>query len=362
MPRPLSVLMTHEVFPPEIRGGGEYIALRIAKGLQERGIRVRVLTTGDPTITSHQGVQTERLPIGRYAFNLKVGRIVEAARTVDVLQTFNYHACLPSLLAARYLSKPVICEMLGLFGPAWLDMRGRTIGRLYQSWERFLVSRSYDRTLFFSAPSRMQGLALGAAAERSSVNPPGIDLELLGCATARKPFVLFAGKFDVRKGIRELLTVAAALPDIPFQVVGWGDGLGKLRDAGLKNLTITWEGPAAGGGPLYRNLLSEALVLLFPSHSETFGLVLAEAMASGCAIVSTIDTIPFAGTLVAPGDEAAMIDAIRRMFSDQPFTQELGRRNRTIAAAYTWDAHVDRLVETYQSVLDARRETPQHRA
>jgi len=356
--RPLSVLLTHEVFPPEIRGGGEYIALRVAMALQERGIQVQVLTTGDPANTSHQGVQTERLPIGRYGFNLKVGRIIAAARSVDVLQTFNYHACLPSLIAARYLSKPIICEILGLFGLAWLDMRGRTIGRLYQSWERFVVSRSYDRTVFLSARSRMQGLALGATAERSMVNPPGIDFDQLDCAAVRKPFVLFAGKFDVRKGIRELLTVAAALPDIPFHVVGWGDGLPMLQDANLKNMTITVEHAASGGGLQYHSLLRDALVLLFPSHSETFGLVLAEAMASGCAIVSTIDTIPFAGTLVAPGDDAAMIEAIRRMWSDQPFTQELGRRNRTMAAAYTWDAHVDRLVETYESLLNARRASP----
>jgi glycosyltransferase involved in cell wall biosynthesis len=356
--RPISVLLTHEVFPPDIRGGGEYIALRVATGLQDRGMEVKVLTTGDPANTWHQGVQTERLPIGRYGLNFRVGRIIAAAQAVDVLQTFNYHACIPTLIAARYLSKPVVCEIFGLFGRAWLDMRGPAMGRLYRSWERFIISRPYDRTVFLSEASRAQGLALGAAAERSTVNPPGIEFDKLDSATVRKPFVLYAGKFDVRKGIRELVKVAAALPDISFHAIGWGDGEALLREANLKNLTITVESPVAGGGSHYRNLLRDALVLLFPSHSETFGLVVAEAMASGCAIVSTIDTIPFSGALVAPGNVSEMIDAIRRMWANQPLTRELGLSNRTKASAYTWNSHVDRLVETYESLLASRRASP----
>jgi glycosyltransferase involved in cell wall biosynthesis len=353
--RQRSVLITHEVFPPDIRGGGEYVAMRVATGLRDRGIRTRVLTTGDPAVTSYEGVETERLPVGRYGFNLRVARIVAAARTFDLIQTFNYHACLPSLLAARYLGKPVVCEILGLFGPSWRDMRGPATGRLFEAWERFIVSRPYDSTLFLSESSRREGIALGAAPPRCSVNTPGIDFDQLECSEVRQPFVLFAGRFDVRKGIHELLTVAAALPHVSFQAVGWGAGAGSLREANLPNLAVHVEDAKTGGANRYRKLLRNALVLLFPSHAETFGLVMAEAMASGCAIVSTVDTMPFAGTPFAPGDTGAMIAAIRQMWSDPEGTRELGIRNRSIAGTFTWDAHIDRLLHIYDSHLDPGR-------
>jgi len=57
--RPLSVLLTHEHYLPDMRGGGEYVVHRTASALQARGMRVRVLTTGDPAITNHEGVATE---------------------------------------------------------------------------------------------------------------------------------------------------------------------------------------------------------------------------------------------------------------------------------------------------------------
>ena len=97
----MNVLLTHERFLPDFGGGGEYIVFRTATGLQARGVDVRVLTTGDPALRSYQGVPTERLPISRYAFNLQVGAIAARARTHELIHTFTYHACLPSLLAAE---------------------------------------------------------------------------------------------------------------------------------------------------------------------------------------------------------------------------------------------------------------------
>lgn len=352
-PASLSVLLTHESFPPDFRGGGEYVALRTAAGLRERGVTVRVLTTGKPCIREYEGIPTDRLPISRYGLNLRSGSVAAAARDADIIHTFNYHACLPSLMAARRLGKPVACEVLALFGGAWRQMRGPVVGRMFQNWERFTLSRDYDRTIFLSDGSRSAGIALGASADRSLVNPPGIDHDRLACQEEREPFVAFAGRLDVRKGIHHLMAVARALPDIPFRAVGWSDNIAALRASAPANLEIIEE----RNGPRYPDVISRALILLLPSHAETFGVTLAEAMASGCAVVSSIDTIPFAGKLVAPGDEAAMVDAVRLMWADQAATAACGRQNRQSAACYTWDTHIDRLLESYRSMLNERRRT-----
>jgi glycosyltransferase involved in cell wall biosynthesis len=349
--RPLSILLTHECYLPDMRGGGEYVVHRTAKALQDRGLRVRVLTTGDPTMTAHDGIMTERLPISRYRLNLQSATIAQAAKDVDLIQTFTYHACLPSLWAGRRLGIPVVCEVLALFGATWRAMRGPILGRAFQGWERFLVAQRYDGVVFLSESSRLQGVASGVDPERSWVNAPGLDHTRLRPTAAREAFVLFAGKLDARKGIHHLFTVARALPNISFRAVGWSDEIAELRASAPPNLTIIDD----RGSPAYVDLLGRALILLAPSYAETFGVVVAEAMASGCAIVSSIDTLSFHGACVSPGDEAAMIAAVSRLWADPAGTAELGRRNRIAAAVYTWGSHVDRLIELYQAVLPRLR-------
>src|SRR5512146_313965 len=103
----MRVLVTHERFLPDFCGGCEYGVYSMARGLQDRGVTVSVLTTGDPQKTEYGGLQTRRLPIHRYRMNLAVEEVMDAARNADLIQTSNYHASLPSIQAGRRLSKPV---------------------------------------------------------------------------------------------------------------------------------------------------------------------------------------------------------------------------------------------------------------
>ncbi|MGE0417403.1 MAG: glycosyltransferase family 4 protein [Acetobacteraceae bacterium] len=343
----LRVLITHERFPPDFAGGGEEVVLRTATGLMALGHQVHVLTAGDPAITSHAGVPTERLPISRYRFNLSTSTIAAAARRADLIHTFTYHACLPSLMAARRVGKPIVCEVLALFGDTWRSMRGPAIGRLFQAWERFLVTRRYDRTLFLSEPSRQIALRLGAPAEQSMVLSPGIEPARFSPDGQGDPLVLFAGRMDRRKGFHHVMAAARALPDIPFCAVGWADDLAALRSAAPANLEIV----ESTGNGAYVDLLKRASIFLFPSYSETYGIVVAEAMAAGCAVISSVDTIAFAGDAVAPGDEAAMIAAIRRRWDDPAGTRVLGQENLRRARSFTWEAHMDRLQAVYADML-----------
>ena len=135
----MDVLVTHERFLPDFCGGCEYGVFHMARGLQQRGVGVRILTTGDPRKTEYEGLSTRRLPIHRYRMNLAVEEIVDCARHADLIQTSNYHASLPSMLAGRRLHKPVFLLVTALCGRAWLDMRGRILGRAYAMWERYLM-------------------------------------------------------------------------------------------------------------------------------------------------------------------------------------------------------------------------------
>jgi glycosyltransferase involved in cell wall biosynthesis len=351
----MNVLLTHERFLPDFGGGGEYIVFRTATGLLARGVNVRVLTTGDPALRCYQGVPTERLPISRYAFNLQVGPIAAQARAHELIHTFAYHACLPSLLAARRADRPVVCEILGLFGPAWRAMKGPLIGRAFEAWERFLVSRPYDRRIFLSQANRdAPPKRIGAADD--VVIEPGIDYSGLSPDKCRKPSVVFAGKLDARKGIHHVLAVARSLPDIPFRVFGWADDISALRALAPANVQIV----ESKNSNNYHAALSEATIFFFPSYAETFGIVVAEAMAAGCAVVSSVDTISFAGAYVAPGDEAAMISALRRIYDDPVGTAALGEENQRRAARFSWETHIERLLKVYDETLAAHRAKRRH--
>jgi glycosyltransferase involved in cell wall biosynthesis len=345
----MKVLLTHERFLPDFGGGGEHIVAETALQLIKRGIDVQVLTTGDPRVASYRDVPTARLPMSRYRFNLTVRRIARMAAGADLIHTFSYHACLPSLLAGRAVRKPVVCTCLALFRDAWLAMRGPFAGRAFRAWERFLTTLPYTRTLFLSEYSRDQGLALGVSSHSASVSYPGFDSALFVPAPQKEDFVLFAGKFEIRKGIFDVTEVARALPQVRFRMIGWGSEIEALRRAAPANVTIARE---TGGGNEYRALLSRARIFFFPSKAETFGISLVEAMASGCAIVSSVP-LDFAGIRVAAGDHTSMTRAIAQLWNSPQTCGANGYRNVQLAAQYTWDRYADAVIEAYSQVMPA---------
>ncbi len=340
----MKVLITHELFAPDFAGGGEYVALETARGLQQRGVDVRVLTTGDPAMTDYEGIPTTRLPIHRYRLNFAARTIAAHARDVDLVHTFNYHACWPSLRAARSLNKPVVCQILGLFGEAWKRMRPPGIARVWMAWERFLARRPFDRVICPSDTSRDLAVSMGADSRRAVVNNPGIDVDAYRPTRPKEDVVLFVGKRERRKGIGEVFEVARRLPHVRFELFGWdGD---HLRATAPPNVDFV----AFERGPPLRRAFARARIFLFPSHAETFGIAVAEAMAAGCAIVSTVP-LPFEGARVAVGDVEAMTAAVDRLWGDRACCTRMGQVNQDWAGYYTWSRYTDTLLEVYRGVL-----------
>ena len=347
--RALKVLLTHHYFPPDFAGGGEAVALGTAHGLMKRGVDLRVLTTGDPKITHYEGIPTERIPIHRYRFNFETDRIAEMARDVDLIQTFNYHACWPSLKAAERLGKPVVCVILGLFQGEWNRMRPPLVAPLWTWLERRMILGNYSRVMFLSDYSRNIGLSMGVAPGRTGVINPGIELADYAPAEPKDDVVFFTGKLDERKGTDSLFDVARRLPHVRFRVMGWGPKEESIKRNAPGNIEFV---PFERGAALCR-AFGKARIYFFPSRAETFGIALVEAMASGCAVVSSVP-LEFAGIRIDAGDNAGMADAIDRLWSDHDATARMGRRNVELAQKYNWDRYTDILMETYANVLSGR--------
>jgi glycosyltransferase involved in cell wall biosynthesis len=105
-------------------------------------------------------------------------------------------------------------------------------------------------------------------------------------------------------------------------------------------------------------LYASADAFVFASETETLGLVVLEAMASGLPVVA----VPAGGVAehlrdgengiaVGVGDIDAMASGMVRLATDETLRRRLARGAVATAEALTWDAELDRLDRSYREVL-----------
>jgi glycosyltransferase involved in cell wall biosynthesis len=178
--------------------------------------------------------------------------------------------------------------------------------------------------------------------------------------------VLFVAHLDrahVRKGLDFLLETLASLDLANVRLLVVGDG--ELRPAyadradglGLGDRVVFAGRVAHAELPGY---YTAADMVVIPSRPpESFGLALAEGMASGrpvigCNIpgVRTVVTDGETGFLVEPGDRVALRDRISTLVQDPPLREAMGARGRQrVVEHYSWDIVARRLSRLYEEVL-----------
>lgn len=341
----MKILITHELFLPDFHGGGEKIVYEMARGLKEKGIEIKVLTTGNPKIKEFKNIRTIRIPINRYLMNFAVPWICKHAKDVDLIQTNNYNACLPSLIAGKLLKKPVVCMVHGMYRDRWIKMRGPILGTISKYMEKLQVDHSFDKIVFYSDFARDEGLRAGIPEKITKIVLPGIEHEKYH-VKKKDWFVLFVGRLAKQKGLDDLIEVAKELPDVHFKLVGSGEEEERLKSIAPKNVEFVG---FRSGKPLYE-LYARAAIFCLPSVAETFGLVLLEAMASGCAIVSTIP-INYEGIKVDHGNKGQLKNAIQYLIDNKKMALKMGKINRRKAKEYTWNKFTNGLIKIYDEFV-----------
>jgi glycosyltransferase involved in cell wall biosynthesis len=97
----------------------------------------------------------------------------------------------------------------------------------------------------------------------------------------------------------------------------------------------------------------QADLFVLPSRRESFGLVLAEAMACGLPVVATTaGAIPevvedgATGLLVQPGDTRRLADAVNSLLEDPERMRDMGLKGRKrVEQTFTWDLVATRIVK-----------------
>jgi phosphatidylinositol alpha-mannosyltransferase len=236
---------------------------------------------------------------------------------------------------------------------------------------RRAVSAPLGRIAFGIAVSRAaKRFARTIYRGRTAVVPNGVDLERFAPPHLPRPprepgrplRVLFVGRFgEARKGFGVLLAAAALLRRrgvaLELRVAGAGPAerfRGRPGAAAARFLGTIGDAALAAE---YR----DADVFCAPSlGSEAFGLVLLEAMASGCpAVASDIpgyaEAARGAALLVPPRDAPALAGALARAATDAPLRARLAAAGRARAEALSWRLVAERVLHVYRAAGAAER-------
>ena len=224
-------------------------------------------------------------------------------------------------------------------------------------------------------------LAVSEAAKRTvaehfpgeyEVVPNAIDVERFASPASRpslmpdgRPYVLYVGRLEPRKGIDRLLramaTVRRRVPCAQLVVVGDGPDRAALEvaahdmDAGVLFAGRVSDDDLPG-------FYSAADVVCSPAlGDESFGIVLLEAMAAGRPIVATniagyAELLAPAGCarLAAVDDPESLAREICLVLEDASLARTLGLRGAKAAKRYDWKVVAKRLEEIYYGITPVR--------
>ena len=164
----------------------------------------------------------------------------------------------------------------------------------------------------------------------ASLYDPGLRGDLAGLP---RPIFLTVGRIAVEKNFSAFLAL-----DLPGSKVVIGEGP-KLEELKRRHPEAHFLGKHEGRD--LARLYASADVFVFPSRTDTFGLVLLEAMASGLPVAA----YPVTGPIDVIGDSGAGIldeDLRRAALAALEIPRE---RARAHALRYTWTASADQFVE-----------------
>lgn len=291
----------------------------------------------------------------------------------EALETFQpdlVHVVNPAVLglAGIYYSKAMNVPLVASYHthlPKYLEHYG--LGMLEGvMWELIKAMHNQARINLVTSTA-MQTELSDHGVERIQVWQRGVDTELFRPQLARlemrhrlteghpeDPLLLYIGRLSAEKEIDRIKPVLEAIPNARLALVGDGPYRAEL-EAHFSGTSTNFVGYLAGEELASAYASADAFV--FPSRTETLGLVLLEAMAAGCPVVAAnsggipdIVTDGVNGYLFNPLDEMGAITATQRLL--QGGERDMLRQNAVAEAEkWGWAAATRQLQQFYSAVL-----------
>ena len=234
-------------------------------------------------------------------------------------------------------------------------------------WELLKVAHN-QAALNLCTSTAMQEELTDHGIERVAVWQRGVDTELFQPELANPemrsrlsqgnpdgPLLLYVGRLSAEKEIDRIKPVLESIPNARLALVGDGPYRQELEQhfAGTATHFV---------GYLTGRDLGEAFAsadaFVFPSRTETLGLVLLEAMAAGCPVVAArsggiTDIVDDGvnGYLFDPKDEEGATKATQKLLSQTAEREMLRENARKEAERWGWAAATQQLADFYESIL-----------
>jgi len=389
--RPARVLYCTDTYPPQVNGVSVVTALSVA-GLRARGWETVVIAPRypgngpDPFDPGGDPTQRERI-VGIANVSLPLYPDVRLAapdiRTVVTeVRRFSpdlVHCATEFVLgrvgqwAAMREGIPVVSSYhtdfsryVAAYGAPWL--RGtvtRYIGRFHSRSRRVFTP---------SAPAREDLRAFGVrnvevwgcGVDTDAFHPSRRSAPLRDAYGSRDTCIfLHVGRLAPEKGVDRILEAyGRARAQVPagtmhLIIAGAGPKEAELRESAADGITFL--------GNLDRNTVLPRLyascdAFVFSSLTETLGLVVLEAMASGLPVIATpaggvadhlYDGVN--GIAYPPGDVDALSRAMVGLALDRQRARRLGAGARATAERLSWEVELDRLDAIYRDVCGFAR-------
>jgi glycosyltransferase involved in cell wall biosynthesis len=165
------------------------------------------------------------------------------------------------------------------------------------------------------------------------------------------------GRLAPEKGIERLKVILQEVPNTRLAIIGDGPARRDLEREFAGTRTV-FTGVLQGED--LASAYASADAFLFPSTTDTLGLAMIEALASGLPIVAARSGA--SQEVVNEGENAllyeadsadSLVAAIRRLFSDDAFREALARGARATAEERDWESSTCTLRGYYEQALEA---------
>lgn len=188
--------------------------------------------------------------------------------------------------------------------------------------------------------------------------------------------VLYVGRLEPRKGVLDLAVAAALVrkknPGLKFRFVGRDMPSGRAKDSCAEQIRkITREDSGVEILPpqtaeRVQQLYGESDICCFPSHWESFGLVLLEAMAAGRAVIASrgsgmaeIIEDQKTGLLVESHSPKKLTEAIQLLAGNRDLRLRLGKAARAkVLERYSAKVVLEKQEDHYQKIIKGHGKRP----
>ena len=248
--------------------------------------------------------------------------------------------------------------------------------KFFQALQKFVLKNMDHMTLNSKAAKNELIKRFPDCSQKIKVIPMGIDINLFKPRKLKKPFkyfknklLLFVGRLNEQKGVQYLIEsmkdVAKSEHNAKLLIIGEGEYTNTLKELAINksvDSNIEFLGPIPHRGLAYYYNIADIFVMPSLSNkigTESLGLTLLEAMASGCAVVGTkVGGIPYIiknganGILVEQKDSKELANAIIFILKNQQKSRKMTRSAAEFARKnYTWEKVSRDFSDVYDRIL-----------